>query len=247
METSLHRTLKERYAAEGSGRPEIVVDGFRVDAVDQAGRLIEVQSGAMGPLRGKLRRLLPHHRIRIVKPVVLKRRIICKSRANGPVVSARQSPKRGKLYDVFDDLIGVVRVFPDANLEIEVLGVTIEEVRVPRRRWPGYKVVDRCLGEIHETITVVAASDLWTLVPPGCDGRDPFTTLELAQTLERPLAFAQRVAYCLRLTGAVRVVGKQGNRLVYIRESENLYGFSSDSSSSSRSIRATVVDVSERA
>ena len=44
----------------------------------------------------------------------------------------------------------MVRVFPHSNLEIEVLGVTIDEVRVPRRRWPGYRVADRCLGEIHE-------------------------------------------------------------------------------------------------
>ena len=86
METSLHRTLKERYAVGGSGRPEIVVDGFRVDAVDQAGRLIEVQSGALGPLCAKLRRLLPEYRIRIVKPVVLKRRVIRKSKPTGPVL-----------------------------------------------------------------------------------------------------------------------------------------------------------------
>jgi hypothetical protein len=242
METSLHRTLKEQYAAGGSGRPEIVVNGFRVDAVDQVGRLIEVQSAALGPLRGKLRRLLPEHRIRIIKPVVLKRRIIRKSRANGPALSARHSPKHGNLYDVFDDLIGVVRVFPHPNLEIEVLGVTINEVRTPRRRWPGYKVVDRCLVEIHETRTVIAARDLWTLVPPDCDGSEPFTTHELAQTLDRPLAFAQRVAYCLRLTGAAQVVGKQGNRLIYVRETEV-----SDPSNSSRSMRATVVDVSESA
>ena len=42
----------------------------------------------------------------------------------------RRSPKRGTLIDVFDDLLGVVRVFPHDNLEIEVLGVTIDEVRV---------------------------------------------------------------------------------------------------------------------
>ncbi len=102
-----------------------------------------------------LRRLLPEHRIRIVKPVVLKRRVVRRSRRDGPVLSARRSPKRGSLLDVFDDLIGVVRVFPHSNLEIEVLGVAIEEVRVPRRRWPGYRVVDRCLGEIHETTSLV--------------------------------------------------------------------------------------------
>ena len=59
-----------------------------------------------------------------------------------------------------------------------------------------------------------------------------------------PLSFAQRVAYCLRLTGAARVVGKQGNRLIYVRRFTNV---ASDSSNSSRSMRATVVDVSESA
>ena len=218
METSLHRLLKERYATGGSQRPEVAICGFRVDAVDDAGRLVEVQSGALGPLRGKLRRLLPEHRIRIVKPVVLKRRVVRRSRRDGPDLSARCSPKRGELHDVFDDLIGVVRVFPHANLDIEILGVTIEEVRVPRRRWPGYIVADRRLGAIHGTTSLVHAGDLWALLPERCDGRAAFTTRDLAQQLDRPLGFAQRVAYCLRLTGAARVVGKSGNHWVYLRE-----------------------------
>ena len=169
METSLHRALKERYADGEDGRREVVVEGFRVDAIDDAGRLVEIQSGALGPLRGKLRRLLPEHRLRIVKPVVFKRRVVRRSRRDGPVVSARCSPKRGTLVDVFDDLMGVVRVFPHSNLEIEVLGVTIDEVRVPRRRWPGYRVIDRCLGEIQGSTTLARAGDLWALLPASCD------------------------------------------------------------------------------
>jgi hypothetical protein len=218
METSLHHTLKERYATGGDRRPEVVIRGFRVDAVDDEGRLVEVQSGPLGPLRGKLRRLLPDHRIRIVKPVALRRRIVRRTRHDGPDLSSRCSPRRGVLHDVFDDLIGVVRVFPNVNLDIEILGVTTDEVRVPRRRRPGYTVADRRLGAIHETTSLVHAADLWALLPDSCDGRQPFTTHDLAQQLGRPLWFAQRVAYCLRLTGAARVVGKTGNRLVYIRE-----------------------------
>jgi len=114
--------------------------------------------------------------------------------------------------------MGVVRVFPHSNLEIEVLGVTIDEVRVPRRRWPRYRVIDRCLGEIHGSTTLARAGDLWALLPASCGGRQPFTTFDLAQRLERPLWFAQRVAYCLRLTGAARVVAKTGNRLIYVKE-----------------------------
>ena len=218
METSLHRSLKEQYATGGDGRPEVVIRGFRVDAVDDAGRLIEVQSGPLGPLRGKLRRLLPEHRIRIVKPVPLRRRIVRRARIDGQDLSARCSPWRGVLHDVFDDLMGVVRVFPHSNLDIEILGVTIDEVRVPRRRRPGFTIADRRLGAIHETTSLVHAGDLWSLLPDGCDGAKPFTTHDLAEQLGRPLWFAQRVAYCLRLTGAARVVGKSGNRLIYLRE-----------------------------
>ena len=45
METSLHRSLKERYAAGGDGRAEVPVRGYRIDAIDDSGRLVEVQSG----------------------------------------------------------------------------------------------------------------------------------------------------------------------------------------------------------
>jgi hypothetical protein len=218
METSLHRALKEQYTNGQDGRREVKVGGFRVDAIDDTGRLVEIQSGALGPLRGKLRKLLPERRLRIVKPVVLRWRVIRRSRHDGPVVSVRYSPKRGALFDVFDDLMGVVRVFPHSNLDIEVLGVTIDEVRVPRRRWPYFQVIDRCLGEIQVSTTLVRASDLWTLLPECCDGGETFTTIKLAARLNRPIWTAQRVAYCLRLTGAARVVGKQGNRLIYVRE-----------------------------
>jgi hypothetical protein len=218
METSLHRSLKEQYATGGDRRPEVVIRGFRVDAVDDAGRLIEVQSGPLGPLRGKLDRLLLEHRIRIVKPVPLRRRIVRRTTPDGPDLSSRCSPRRGVLLDVFDDLIGVVRVFPHANLELQILGVTIDEVRVPRRRRPGYAVADRRLGAIHQTTSLVHADDLWELLPENCMGCQPFTTNDLAQRLGRPVAFAQRVAYCLRLSGAARVVGKTRNRLIYIRE-----------------------------
>jgi hypothetical protein len=217
METSLHRTLKERYAAGGSGHPEVTVAGFRIDAVDRAGRLIEIQSGPLGPLRRKLAQLLPEHRIRIVKPVVLRRRVVRRTKRDGPDLRARCSPKRGALFDVFDDLMGVARVFPHSNLEIEVLEVSIDEVRVPRRRWPGYSVVDRILGAIHGTTCLRRAADLWRLLPGHSDRRDPFTTLDLAQEIERPVWFAQRVAYCLRQSGAARLVGKSGNRRIYVR------------------------------
>jgi hypothetical protein len=213
VETSLHRELKERYGPSAGGRSEVALKGFRVDAVTADGGLIEVQSGALGPLREKLRRLLPEYHVRVIKPVVVARRLVRRARRDGRDLSARFSPKRGALVEVFDDLIGLARVFPHPNLCVEVLAVEIDEVRVPSRRRPGYRVADRRLRTISETIALREAADLLTLLPG--DWSMPFNTCDLANRLGRPIGFAQRVAYCLRLSGAVETVGKSGNRWIY--------------------------------
>ncbi len=193
----------------------MVVAGFRVDAIEPDGTLVEVQSAALGPLRGKLSRLLPTHRVRVVKPMVVARRIVRRARPGGPDLGARLSPCRGAILDVFDDLVGLATVFPHPNLRVDVLGVAIDEVRIPRGRRPGYGVVDRRLREVVQTAELRVAVDLWDLLPEEPAGT--FTTRDLAEIAGRSEAFAQRVAYGLRLSGAAEVVGKRGNRLVYQR------------------------------
>jgi hypothetical protein len=216
VESSLHRELKRRYGPDAGGRSEVALAGCRVDAVGADGELVEVQSGALGPLRAKLGRLLASKRVRVVKPVVTARRIVKRARADGRDLSARFSPKRGAVLDVFDDLVGLVGVFPDPNLWVEVLAVEIDEIRLQRRRARrGFVVADRVLRAVSGSVTLHVAADLWRLAP-GFRPVAPFTTLELAESLGRPLDFAQRAAYCLRLAGAVDVVGKAGNRRVYV-------------------------------
>lgn len=216
METSLHRALKGQYGTATGGKLEVSLLGYRIDAVEGDGTLVEVQSGALGPLRGKLARLLPEARVRVVKPVILARKVVRRAKKDSTDLSSRFSPKRGSLFDVFDDLIGVARVFPHENMQIDILGVEVDEIRVSRRRWPGYSVADRVLRQILASVTLRTASDLWTLLP-GTLSTGPFTTRELAEALDRPLHIAQRVAYCLRHTGAVDELGKSGNRRVYVR------------------------------
>ncbi len=217
METTLHRQLKTLYGPDRGGRSEVVVDGFRIDAVGPDGELIEVQSGPLGPLRGKLDRLLSSgHRVRVVKPVVTRRRVIQRARRNGPDLSDRRSPWRGALTDVFDDFIGLAPLFPRPALQVDVLDVAIGEVRVPqRRRRRGYVVADRILLNIDSQITLNQADCLWNLLPDGLPDR--FTTRDLADRMGRSLAFSQRVAYCLRLSGAAMETGKLGNWRVYLR------------------------------
>ncbi len=216
METALHRQLKTRFGPDAGGRSEVSLAGYRIDAVDPDGSLVEVQSGSLGPLRPKIVRLLLEHRVRVVKPVVVARRIVRRKTPDGVDLSSRLSPKRGAALDVFDDLMGLIGLFPHPNLTIDVMEVVIDEVRVARRRWPGYRVVDRALREVGRIINLSVAPDLWRLIPEASVG-ERFTTIDLASSLGRPLVFAQRVAYCLRIGGAADAVGKLGNRVIYER------------------------------
>src|SRR6185437_17134168 len=102
-------------------------------------------------------------RVRVIKPVVLSRRVIRRARPGGSDLSARYSPKKGVMADVFDDLVGLAQVFPHPNLRLDVLAVEIDEVRVPRRRRPGYLVVDRSLRRIITTVALRRPRDLWKL------------------------------------------------------------------------------------
>jgi hypothetical protein len=217
MEMALHRQLKEQFGQNAGGQSEVSLAGFRIDAIDAQGSLIEVQSGSLSPLRIKLAKLLLEHRLKVIKPVVVSRRIIRKARPDGKVLSARMSPKRGELLDVFEHLMGLARLFPHPNLQIDVMEVGIDEVRIPRRRRPGYRVVDRSLREEGRTQTLQSAQDLWKLLPAPLPDR--FTTVELAETTGRSVYFAQKIAYCLRVSGAAAAVGKTVNRVVYERVS----------------------------
>jgi hypothetical protein len=216
MERSLHRQLKLRYGPEAGGRAEVSVEGYRIDAVTPEGRLIEIQSAPLGHLKTKLARLLPTSEVGVVKPLILARRCIRRDEAAGIDRPPRRSPKRGSLIEVFDELVGIVHLFPHTNLTIHLLGVDVDEVRVDRKRRPGFSVVDRTLRAVVEELSLRTAEDLWSLLPD--DLGSPFTSDQLARKLGRPVDFARRVAFCLHRSGATRLIGKQGNRRVYRRD-----------------------------
>jgi hypothetical protein len=217
METSLHRQLKALYCPEESAR-EARVDGFRIDAVDR-GRLIEIQQASLAALRDKVRKLLANHEVTVVKPLVARKLLVRRKRAGGAVISQRYSPRRETAADLFIDLVHFVGVFPHPRLTLEVLFTLQEEHRAParKRRWrgPDFRVLDRMLVGIEGRLTLKHSQDLARLLPSGL--ADVFSTEEIARHAPMPRWLAQKMAYCLRKTGAVTVAGKQGNAWLYQR------------------------------
>ncbi|MEX2174490.1 MAG: hypothetical protein WD872_09015 [Pirellulaceae bacterium] len=219
METTLHRQLKGLYA----GREALVeqrLEGYRIDAM-RGSVLIEIQHGSLAAIRDKIAQLLERHQVLVVKPLVVRKVLVNLKRKGGKELSRKASPKRASLLSLFDELIYFTRVFPHPNLTIETPLVEIEERRYPghgrRRRWRAkdFQVEDQRLVAVIGVERFADCADLWRLMPAGLS--EPFHTGELAAALGIRRGIAQRIAYCLRQTGAATQCGKQGNAWLYER------------------------------
>ena len=218
METSLHRDLKTVYA-DRDAQFEVPFGRYRIDVVNGC-ELVEIQHGSLSAIRDKIRELLEgDHAVTVVKPIIHRRRLVKLDAKGGDVIEERMSPKRGKIADLFDELIHFTRAFPHPQLTLEVPIIDVEERRYPghgrrrRRRESDYQIEDKRLIEILETHRFRTASDLRRLIT----GKLPreFDTAELARAMNEPRHIAQRVAYCFREMGAARPVSKRGNAILY--------------------------------
>jgi hypothetical protein len=217
METSLHRQLKEHYAA-GGGLTEQRIGRYRIDVLrDQ--HLVEIQLAPLAAIRDKIAALLKKHHVLVVKPVIARKHLVRLRREGGREVSRRRSPKQRTLLDMFEELVHFTRVFPHHRLTLEVLLIEIEERRFPghgRRRWRrenDHQVEDQLLLKILETHHFRTAADLCRMLPPSLPR--PFHTGQLAEHLAVDRWIAQRMAYCLRQAGAIRPVGKLRGAWLY--------------------------------
>ncbi len=218
-EGPLHAAVKEAMARPGD-RAEVPVGRFVIDLVRADGELMEIQTGGFGPLKPKLDALLDGHRMRIVHPVAAERRIV-RVDERGEVLSARRSPLRAGVLDVFDRLVSFPSLLSHPHLAVEVLLCREDHVRAPeatvsrsrrRRRDPG----ERRLVAILDRGVLVGPADAAPLLPAAL-GDGPFTTRELSAALGCRTVLAQRVAYCLRALEVLGDAGKRGNAPLHRR------------------------------
>ena len=219
METTLHRELKQRYATEGA-LVEQRIGRYRIDVV-RGNELVEIQLASLSAIRDKIAALVKDHRVLVVKPIIAGKFLVKRRRAGGRIVSRRRSPKRRTLLDLFEELVHFTRVFPHRRLTLEVPLVEIEEWRYPghgRRRWRrdnDHQVEDQRLLQVVEVHRFHAAADLCRMLPESLP--QPFHTGHMAEGLGIERWIAQRMAYCLRRTGAIQSVGKLRGAWLYER------------------------------
>lgn len=215
LATSLHQQLKAHYVAE-SDQHEVVVGGYRIDAVDRQGRLIEIQCATLSAIRDKIRRLVEEHDVIVVKPLAARKKITTLHRRGGDIVSSRFSPVKQTIAHVFLELVHF-GVFPHPRLRLDVLLTEQEEIRIPpteRSSWrKKYSVDDRTLVTVHQQVKLKTARDLWKILDLQLPER--FTTADMMQVSGMPRWLAQKAAWCFRRMEFIEVCGKTGNSMVY--------------------------------
>jgi len=214
-EGALHAQLKEWYRGPGD-LLEQKVAGYVVDLV-RDDLLVEFQTGGFAPLRRKLAALLELRRVRLVAPVAVSKRIVRLSE-DGEILSARRSPKRGCLHDVFDRLVSIPALLNHPSFELEVLLTHEEELRMLRPgrayRRHGWVVQGRSLVAVEQSLLIAGPPDAAALLP---ELAVTFDTAELAAAGHIDRRLAQRMAYCLRALGVIAPVGKRGGSVLYAR------------------------------
>ncbi len=210
-ETSLHAALKNWYTLAG-GRQEVNIDGYWIDVVDGE-LLIEIQTRHFSALKSKLAVLLEQHPVRLVHPIAREKWIVTLAGTNETTeLTRRKSPRRGRLEDIFKELVGLPDLLAHPNFSLEVLLVKEEEVRRAdgRGSWrrKGVSIVDRRLVAVVHQQLFTRPDDLRSLLP--ADLPQPFTNQDLARRLGIPDRLAGRMTYCLRKLNIIEQTGKRG-------------------------------------
>ena len=219
-EKSLHSTLKESYARPGD-KLEQEVEGFHIDIVRDS-MLIEIQTANFSSIKRKLNKLVNNHPVHLVYPIALEKWIVRLAADGITRLSRRKSPKRGNIYNLFEELVSIPGLIRNRNFSIEVLLIQEEEVRCDNgmgsRRRKGLSIMDRRLIETLSRHIFKKPLDFHALLPSNLPAS--YSTEELSEVIGQPRWLTQKMAYCLRHMGVVHVVGKRGNSLLYAPETE---------------------------
>ena len=228
-EKPLHAALKQWYARPGD-RFEVPVDGFVIDIVrrrEREGRgedlLIEIQTRNLAAINSKLIKLTRSHQVRLIYPIVKEKWIVRSASINSPSTKSvstysdasvrRKSPKRGRLEDLFWELVSIPQLLSNPNFSLEVLMIREEEVRrYDRRRRKGWILEGRRLLEVLDQHLFTKSEDWLAFVPSGLNS---FTTVELATRVDANRELAQKLAYCLRHGRMIELIGRRGRANLY--------------------------------
>ena len=211
-EKPLHASLKQWYAQPGD-QFEATVDRFVIDIV-RDDLLLEIKTKNFASIKSKLNNLVHSHPVRLIYPIAQEKWIVKVARGE---TTRRKSPKRGRVEDVFWEMVSFPQLLANPNFSLEVLLIREEEVRRydGKRKWRrrGWVVEERRLLGVVDQRLFEKPADWQALLPEELE--EPFTTKDLAEAMGIGRKLAQKMAYCLRKVKVIRLMGKRGRANLY--------------------------------
>ena len=205
-ERSLHAALKE-YLAQPGDQFEVKLDQYFIDIV-RGEELIEIQTGSFFPLRNKLETLLAHHTVHLYHPVPARKWIVRVDKEDNFLVR-RKSPRKGSVFDLFDQLLSLRDIVLHPNLHLHVLMVELEEVWRDdgkgswRKKY--WSVSDQRLVKVIEEVALHTPEDYLKILPENLP--EQFTNADLVKHAKCHKRMAGKATYALREMGLIQKVG----------------------------------------
>ena len=213
-ECSLHSEIKKVYSLPGD-QFEVKLGNYIVDIL-RGNLVIEVQTKNFSALKEKLQVLTEKHQVRLVYPLTEKKWITYVTKDH-EVLDKRKSPRKGRVTDLFRELVMIPNMIGEENFSLEVLFIDEEEVRCDdgkggwRRR--GVSIIERKLLKVNDRVLFHSKADYLKILPDNLNG--VFTNRELSKLAKISARTARQITYCLKKGGVIQLAGKNGRELVF--------------------------------
>ncbi|MCC9138342.1 hypothetical protein ACFSKU_21670 [Pontibacter silvestris] len=214
-ERSLHASLKQWYA-QPDDKFEVPLKGFFIDLV-RGEQLVEIQTRNFSAIRHKLHMLLKEHKVHLLHPITYEKWVLQVNPTGTKVLSRRKSPHRGRLTDIFEELVRLPELLLHENFTIEFPLIREEEVRCRDGKGSKHRkresIKDRRLLEVISTHHFTKTNEFLQFIPE--DLPRPFSNKCLEKALVLPIHRCRQITYCLRKMEVITVVGKKRNELMF--------------------------------
>lgn len=219
-EKTLHRILKS-YLCPDTDLHEVGIGHFIADAVYD-GRICEIQSAGLFPLKKKLAYYLEHtdKNIQIVCPVLTAKRVIWVDKESGALSAPRKSPVGHGKMRVLPELIYLLELLDFKRVSFLIVGLNADDYKLLDGKGADKKRGASRLERIPRELTMLeylrSKEDIAAFFLPSALPEE-FGSAEFSRLTglrRRTLSAALKV---LQRLDIIRVVGKNKNAIRYQR------------------------------
>ncbi len=215
-ESSLHANLKKIYAGK-EGAIEVPTERWICDVRQSDGSVVEIQTSGFSALYNKVKELSLYTPVLIVHPIAVDTWLHTYN-TDGKLLSKRKSPKHGLWWNIFDELIYAPKLPLLKHCSIEVLLLSVEEIRVAdgkgARRRRGVRIEDKKILKIHRRVLFKNTED-WKACVPQKLKEERFNSQSFSKETGISRKLSQKVLYVLAKIGIIIEEGREGRYKTY--------------------------------